>query len=303
MIKKFLSILFIVFSISNYAQELICEVNIVAPDASKVTADPKVFKTLENTVMEFMNNTKWTSEVFEENEKIECSIFIGVKEQSGNNYSATITIISKRPVYNSDYKTTVLNIIDNDFRFSYTEFEPIELGENQFISNLSHTLAFYANMVIAMDYESFSENGGEKYLLKAQELTTVVSAIEAGRYPGWKPASSNNKRTKYWLINNILNPRFVDYRKAIYTYYRLGLDNFYADPILARANIEKSLEYLAKISEDDPNVYIMQMWSETKSKETIEIYKEAPTAEKKSAVEILRKVDPVNAEKYNVILK
>lgn len=300
--KNILSFLFIFISTYSFAQELICEVNVVAPDASKISSDPKVFETLENTIFEFMNNTKWTSEVFEDNEKIECSIFIGITNQSGNNYSGSITVISKRPVFNSDYKTTILNIIDNDFVFSYKEFEAIEIAENQFVSNLSHTLAFYANMIIAMDYESFSENGGETYLLKAQDLTNTISSTEAKSYPGWK-SYDKNKRSKYWLVTNLLNPRYIDYRKAIYQYYRLGLDNFYDDPVLARTNIQKALGLLAKISQDDPNIYIMQMWSETKSKETIDMFKGAPAAEKTEAVNILRKVDPVNANKYNVILK
>lgn len=303
MLKKYITFIFIfVLSFAN-AQELICEVTVIAPDASKVDADPKVFKTLENTIFEFMNNTKWTSEIFEENEKIECSIFIGITNQKGNEYSGSITIISKRPVFNSDYKTTVLNIIDNDFLFTYKEFEPIEIAENQFVSNLSHVLSFYANTIIAMDYESFSENGGEKYLLKAQELTTIVSADEARKYIGWKSYDKNKKRTRYWLVTNLLNTRYSDYRKAIYTYYRLGMDNFYDDPELARKNIKTSLELLAKISKNDPNIYIMQMWSESKSKETIDIYKGALSSEKAEIIDILSKVDPVNASKYKVISK
>lgn len=302
MLKYNILFLFLFLVSFNYAQELQCEVTVVAPDASKITADPKVFKTLENAIYEFMNNTKWSSEVYEENEKIECSIFIGVSSQNGDNYSASITIISKRPVFNSDYKTTILNIIDNDFKFNYKEFQAIEISENQFIGNLSHTLAFYANMVIAMDNESFAENGGETYLLKAQELTNIVSSEEAKSYGGWK-SYDKNKRTKFWLANNLLNSRFSDYRKALYKYYRLGLDNFYEDPILARKNIKEALELLAKISQDDPNIYIMQMWSESKSKETINIYEEAPAQEKIEIANILRKVDPVNANKYNALTK
>ena len=194
---KFLTLLCLFFICQkSFAQELNCEVSVVAPDASKIKADPKVFKTLENTIFEFMNNRKWTTESFEDFEKIDCSIFIGIKSQSGDRYTASITVISKRPVFNSDYKTTVLNIIDNDFVFDYKEFEPIEFAENQFISNLSHVLAFYANMIIAMDYETFSENGGEKYLLKAQDLANIVSSADAKTYIGWKSYDKNKKRTR-----------------------------------------------------------------------------------------------------------
>lgn len=285
------------------AQELLCTVSVSAPDASKITTDPKVFKTLENTVTQFMNATKWTSDVYEENEKINCNIFIAIKSQSGtSNYSGSISIVSKRPVFNSDYETTVLNIIDNDFNFIYKEFEPIEVAENQFVSNLSHVLAFYANIIIGMDYETFSEKGGEKYFLKAQEMTNNISANDAKNYPGWK-AYDKNKRSKYWLVTNLLNTRYDNYRKAHYLYYRQGLDNFYTDETLAKKNIKDALELLAKISLDDPNIYIMQMWSESKSKETIDMFKGATDAEKTEIINILRKVDPVNADKYNTISK
>ncbi|MGB1018295.1 MAG: DUF4835 family protein [Chitinophagales bacterium] len=303
MMYKFLTLLCLFFICQkSFAQELNCEVSVVAPDASKIKADPKVFKTLENTIFEFMNNRKWTTESFEDFEKIDCSIFIGIKSQSGDRYTASITVISKRPVFNSDYKTTVLNIIDNDFVFDYKEFEPIEFAENQFISNLSHVLAFYANMIIAMDYETFSENGGEKYLVEAQNLLNLVSVADSKIYLGWK-ATDKNKRSKYWLVTHTLNTRYLDYRKAFYQYHRLGLDTFYTDEKLARKNIVESLDLLAKISADNPNISIMQMWSETKSSETIKIFKGAPTDEKTGAVNVLRKVDPVNANDYNAILK
>ena len=301
--KIFHTIIFLLFcSMATKAQELICEVSVVAPDASKIKSDPKVFKTLENSIAEFMNNTKWTSENYTEFEKIECSIFIGIKTQSGNNYSGTITVISKRPVFNSSYNTTVLNIIDNDFSFGYKEFEAIEFAENQFVSNLSHVLSFYAYTIIGMDNETFAKRGGDTYLQKAADIVNIVTPTDAKTYAGWK-SYDKNKRNRYWLITNILNTRYDAFRDAQYIYYREGLDNFYTDPILARTKIKEALEKLAKVSQDDPNISIMQMWSETKSQETIDIYKKAEPIEKTAIVNILRKVDPVNADKYNVIAK
>ena len=297
------TIIFLLFcSTTALTQELICDVSVVAPDASKIKSDSKVFKTLENSVTEFLNNTKWTSENYSEFEKIECSIFIGIKTQSGDKYSGTITIISKRPVYNSSYNTTVLNIIDNDFSFNYKEFEPIEFAENQFVSNLSHVLSFYAYTIIGMDNETFTKRGGDVHLQKAADIVNIVSSSEAKNYVGWK-SYDKNKRNRYWLITNLLNSRYDAFRDAQYIYYREGLDNFYTDPILARTKIKEALQKLALVSQDDPNISIMQMWSETKSQETINIYKKAEPNEKTAIVNILRKVDPVNADKYNVITK
>lgn len=300
---KFLFSFFLALSTSFvFGQELFCDVSVSAPDASKITSDPKVFKTLENAILEFMNTTKWTTNTYAESEKIDCSIFIAIKSQSGDNYSGSVTIVSKRPVFNSDYNTTVLNIIDNDIVFNYKEFQAIEIAENQFVSNLSHVLAFYANIVIGMDNETFEKKGGEVYLQKALDLVNIVSSSEGGVYKGWK-SIDNNKRSRYWLITNLMNPRYELFRNVQYQYYREGLDNFYTDEVLARKNIKIALEDLAKISQDDPNMSLMQMWSDTKSKETIDIYKDAPDAEKKEIVNVLRKVDPVNADKYKAISK
>jgi len=297
--KIFYTFLFIITLNFVVAQELLCDVSVSAPDVSKITTDPKVFKTLENQIREFMNNTKWTSETYGENEKIECSIFIAIKAQKGNTYSGSFTVVSKRPVFNSNYNTTVLNIIDNDISFTYKEFEPIEISENQFVNNLSHLLAFYANIIIGVDNETFAKKGGDVYLQKAQDLVNLASTTS---YTGWK-ARDKNKRSRYWLITSLMNPRYSTFRESLYTYYRLGLDNFYSDEKLARKNIKDALELLAKVSLEDPNITIIQMWNETKRQETIDIFKGAPQDEKTAIVNILRKVDPVNSDKYNKILK
>lgn len=285
------------------AQELNCQVTVVAPDASKVTTDPRVFKTLEVAIQEFMNNRRWTSDVFNEDERIECSIFIGITDQGGdNNYSASLTVISKRPVFNSDYNSTVLNIIDNDFTFSYQEFQAIEYNDNQFTSNLSHVLAFYAYYIIGTDYDTYAEKGGEKYLQIAQDLTNVVSAQEGAIYKGWK-SYDKNQRNRYWNITNTLNGRFDAYRKGMYMYYRIGLDNFYTDPVFARTSIVEGLREIGKVTQDNPNLSIIQMWSEAKFEEMVDIFSEAPAAELKEAINVLKTVDPIHGDTYDELIK
>ena len=284
------------------AQELLCEVSVLATPKDKNTiikTDPKVFKTLENQLREFMNNTKWTTEVYAEHEKIECSMFLTITSEKGSTYSGRLQIVSKRPVFNSNYNTTVLSIIDNEIKFTYKEHEAIEISENQFVTNLSHLLAFYANIIVGMDNETFEEKGGEVYLQKAFDLMNLASTTA---YKGWN-SQGMNKRTRYWLIKSLMNPRFEEFRKAHHLYYRLGLDNFYLDEKLARANIKKALELLAKVSLDDPNVTIVQMWNETKSQETIDIFKGAASEEKTPIINILSKIDPAGANKYKVIAK
>jgi hypothetical protein len=302
MVQKIILLIGLMVSgLGLFAQEILCDVTVVAPDRSKVKTDPKVFKTLENAVAEFMNTRKWTTDVFGENERIECSIFIAItNESSDGNYSGSITVISKRPVFNSDYNSTVLNIIDNEFNFQYQEFQPLEFNVNQFTSNLTHVLAFYAYLIIGMDYETFALKGGEKYLQTASDIANVVSANEGRSFPGWK-SYEKNQRNRYWVITHTLNGRYEPYRTGMYKYYREGLDNFYSNPELARTNILEGLTELSKVSQDNPNLSIMMMWTEAKRDEVVGVFSEAPAAEKDDILKVLKRVDPINYDKYERI--
>lgn len=301
--KKILLIIFGIFASFQQldAQEIFCEVTVSAPDASKITTDPKVFKTLENGIQEFMNNRRWTDASFKDHERIQMSIFIGITNQLGESaYEASITVITKRPVFNSSYNSTVLNIIDNDFTFVYKEFDPIEFNEFQFTSNLTHVLGYYALMAIGVDFDTYSDLGGQKYLQQAADLVAVVSSSEGNAYKGWK-SYDKNQRNRYWFITHMLNGRYEPYRKAMYIYHRLGLDSFYDDPILARGNIYKGLEEIAKVSQDDPNLPLIQTWSESKKDEIIGVYSRATPEEKTSFLKLIKMADPVNASTYEVI--
>lgn len=294
----FLFVLLAVALTQLNAQELICEVVVSAPDASKISTDQKVFKTLENSIKEFLNNRKWTSENFKDHEKIQLSIFIGITDQPAENaYTGTITVISKRPVFNSDYNTTVLNIIDNDFAFVYKEFDPIEFNEFQFTSNLSHVLGYYAYLAIGADYDTYSNKGGQKYLQKAADIVAVVGATEGNTYKGWK-SYDKNQRNRYWFVTHMLNSRYEPFRNALYIYHREGLDNFYSDPVIARSNISKALEEIAKVASDNPNLPLMQTWSESKQEEITGAFTGATEEEKTAFLVLIKKADPVNASLY-----
>lgn len=303
MIKNivFQIIFVLAFVQTTLAQEIICDVTVTAPDQSKVQTDPKVFKTLENSIAEFINTRKWTTETYKDYEKIQMSIFIGIKEQIGDNgYSGTMTVVTKRPVFNSNYNTSVLNIIDNDVAFIYKEFDPIEFNQFQFTSNLSHILAYYAYLAIAVDNETFEEKGGQKYLEIVQDMVALVGSEEAKAYKGWK-SYDKNQRNRYWFITHLVNGRYEPFRKALYLYHRQGLDNFYTDPELARQNITLALEEIAKVSQDNPNLSLVQTWSETKKDEIIGAFSEAPIAEQTAFIELMKKADPVNASEYRVV--
>jgi len=288
--KKLILIVFGFFAFipTMDAQEIFCEVTVSAPDASKITTDPKVFKTLENSIQEFMNNRRWTDANFEDHEKIQVSIFIGITNQLGESaYEGSMTIITKRPVFNSTYNSTVLNIIDNDFTFVYKEFDPIEFNEFQFTSNLSHVLGYYAYLAIGVDFDSYGDLGGQKYLEKAADLVAIVSSSEGNAYKGWK-SYDKNQRNRYWFVTHMLNGRYEPYRKAMYLYHRQGLDNFYDDPVLARENVYKGLEEIAKVSQDNPNLPLIQTWSESKQEEIVGIFSRATDEEKTEFLQLIK---------------
>lgn len=298
--NKFLLFCLSIFALSSSAQELNCEVQVLSQKVQNV--DPQVFKTLEQSVFEFLNNKKWTSEKYTNEERIDCSILINVTEQvSQDNFKATLTIQASRPVFNSSYSTPLLNHSDNEFVFEYAQFQPIQFNPNSFTSNLTSLLAFYSYLVIALDMESFAPNGGEKYLNAAQSIINNVPQNLGDKAPGWRPFESNNNR--YWIIENLLNRRFTGLRKTMYEYHRNGLDLMYDKPIEGRQAILASLENLKPIVLQSPNSIGLQIFFNAKKNELIRMFKGAPAGEKVKAQQLLQEVNPGKAEDYTAITK
>lgn len=296
--KIFFLISSILFSLSLQAQELVCNVSVNSDKATQT--DPKVFKTLETSIFEFMNTRKWTDDVFKPEERIVCQILITINEvdtKKSNKYYASAAVVSRRPVFGSDYNSTLINFQDKDFEFTYEEYQPLEFNENQFTTNLTSMLAFYAYIIIGMDYDSFGQKGGDKYFLKAE---TIVNQASNREEKGWK--SYDGTRNRYWLIDNLLDPKFGGYRDAFYQYHRQGLDMLSADQIKPVSAVTKSLQTLDNINRTQPNSMIMQLFFSAKSDELLGLYGNAAPAEKAKAVTMLMRLDPVNADSYQELL-
>lgn len=296
--KKLLFAIFLLsVPILIHAQELNCTVKVIT--AQLQTADPKIFQTLQKSVYEFMNNRKWTNDNFKSGERIECSILINITQEiSSDKFGAQISVQSNRPVYNSGYNSTMLNWVDKDFQIQYAEYQPLEFDENNFLSNLTSVLAYYAYTIIGFDYDSFSPSGGTPYFQKA---LTIVNAAQSGSEPGWK--SYESLRNRYWLITNLLDTKFADVRTFLYKYNREGLDKMYQNPDQGRKAITESLGLLSKANENAPNSMIMQVLLQAKSDELVNIYSKATPQEKSTAVQILSKLDASNSSKYQAIMK
>jgi len=285
-------LLFTLLVFNTNAQELNCSVQV---NSSQVQgSDKSIFDVMQKNIFEFMNNRKWTNNVFINEERIECSILITVTEQiSVSDFKGTIQIQSRRPIFNTSYNSTTLNHIDRDFDFKFNEFDNLEYSETTFISNLTSVLSYYAYVILALDYDSFSLKGGTPYLQKAQ---LIVSNAQGAREPGWKAFESTKNR--YWFVENLSQPNFAPMRECWYQYHRLGFDNMAKNVTGGRAQVLKSLLLLEKVNSVTPNSNQMQIFFNTKSDEIINLFKDALPKEKAEVTNLLTKVNPINASKY-----
>lgn len=299
MIKRSLVILFISFSaFITRAQELNCQVQVLAPALQGNSANTDIINSLQQSVFEFMNNTKWTGDKFTIEERIDCSIIISINELNNDEFKGTIQAQAFRPVFNSSYRTQTFNYLDKDVLFRYLRNTAVIFNPTRHGDNLADMLAFYAYMILASDYDSFSPEGGTVYYEKAQQI--VVNA-QGGAEPGWK--SNEDIRNRYWLIDNALQGLFEPLRKFTYEYHRLGLDKLYDDKDEALKNMIASLDYLKQIHKTRPGSFALQVLFLSKSAEFISIFKEAYPDQKATAYNILREVDGVNANKYQQIIR
>jgi len=292
--KKAFYILFIgILSVlSLKAQELNCQVSINSQQVA--ISDKTKFQTLQKDIYEFMNNRQWTNTKFDVTERIECSIFITFsKNSTGDFYTGSIQIQSSRPAYKSAYNSIMLNIVDNDFDFTWIEHDALDFQINTFSSNLTSVLGYYAYIIIGTDFDSFSLNGGNQYFNDAQ---TIVNNAQNASESGWK--SFEGQKNRYWLIENILNSSYADYRQFVYSYHRLGLDVMSSSPSKARTAILGSFKYLQNVHRNRPGLYIMNLLMDTKRDEFIGVFSEAPVNEKTQAKTILSEIDPAHSGDY-----
>jgi len=303
MIKKigFFLALSICYS-TLYAQgELNASVRVSTPQLQR--NDRKVFDQLEVTIKDFLNNTKWTNDNFEPEERIKCNFIITVsKESDGNVFEAELAVQATRTVFGSGYETPLLSYLDKDVIFTYEQNQPIEfLRDNPENQNLSSLLAFYVYIILGMDYDSFSQYGGEVHLSTAEKIINNIQNSSSNSAPGWRPNDGGKNRNRYWIMENLLNPRVRPFRNAIYTYHRKGLDMFTTNQDQAKAAILLALEDIDKVNSAYFNSMIIQMFSYAKKDELVEMWKLAPRAQKDRVIQIMSKIDPANTQRYREI--
>lgn len=295
--KKLFTVVFILlgFTVTGLAQELRCNVTVSARGIEG--ANQNLFRTMQSDLYEFMNNRKWTDHVYTYDEKIRCNILIRLDEQiSADEFKGSIQVQLTRPIFNSDYTSTVLNIKDNDFQCKYQEYQPLEFNETSNRDNLTNVMAFYAYVILGFDYDTFAEQGGTEFFNKAQN---IVNNSQNARERGWK--SFESERNRYWLIENVLNASYSSFRTCMYNYHRMGLDMMSSRVEEGRANIASSLRDIQKVFRRRPSTYILQMFFDAKSDELVNIFSKSYPDERNRVMAILNEVDPSNGRKYEKI--
>lgn len=279
----------------SFGQELNVNIKIAAPNIT--TTDPIIFQNLETSIKEFYNNTKWTNDDFDDHEKINASIQITItKELSTNSFEADLIVQSNRPVFNSDYNTNMINLVDKGIQFSYNNFQPIYKNDNQFTDNLSAILTYYAYIILGFDYESFSPRGGDDYFKLAQNTLNSVPTNVVNNDAGWNPNS--NDRNRYWLIENIFSPRLSKFRSAFYDYHLGGLDIMADEPDKGRAVILSAVNSINEIVSTYPNSYLLNLFVDSKDTELVNVFKGADKNQKSRVYATLTRIAPSRASKY-----
>ena len=279
----------------SFAQVFNCNVDVISPALQSNPAINEIKTSLKNAIIEYVNyGYTWTNDKFEKGEQIDVSFQLKLDTKQGDNFTGTLQITSQRPVFNSDYNTLLFNFLDEDIVFTYQRNSPIQYFEGQHVNNLPDIFAFYINIILGYDYDSFSFEGGTPYFNKADQ---IVSICQNGSEPGWKAGDGDNNR--FWLIQNLLQPQFASLRKSYYNYHIKGLDKCYQNREECMQSISSSINDLMEIHTSRPSSFNMQLFFNAKSEELIKIYQPSEQGLKLKMFNLLSQLDPQRIKDYN----
>lgn len=283
---------------ASYGQEILCQV--IVNSVNVQTQEKKILEQMQKDITKFMNTQTWSNQVFQENERIKCTIYINLRKKSDvqkGRYSATAQIQSVRPVHNTQYETPILNFFDKNFEFTYQPAQPLIYAENTYTSNLTAMLAFYAYTILAIDADTFASMGGSAYYEKVLEITNNAGQVNS---VNWGDGDSRNR---YWISENMNSPQFITFRKALYKYHRLILDDFLVDTDTKRKELLKLLHQIRETQTIRPTALMINLFFDSKANELIHIFSQGDESTRRQAIEILVKLDPTNASKYRKIIR
>ena len=294
---KIFILIFLGITKFSFTQIFNCEVQVIAPTLQNNPANEEIFSSLKNAMIEFINfGYSWTDDKFEQHEQIDVSFLLTLNKKSGNDFSGKLQITSQRPIFNSDYKSLLMNYIDKNVTFKYIRNSPIQYFKGQHIDNLADVLAYYIYMILGYDYDSFSMEGGTAYFNKADQILNICqSAPESG----WKAPDGDGSNNRFWLIQNTLQPQFSSLRKTLYNYHINGLDQCFLNRDTCLSNITSSISDLMEIHRSRPSSLNMQLFFNAKSEELIKIYLPTSKETKNKLYNLMSQLDPSRIKVYN----
>ncbi|MDE3740656.1 DUF4835 family protein [Maribacter polysaccharolyticus] len=291
--RKFLFVLIFSFSVLTSAQELNCVITVNSDQVSQT--NQQVFKTLERSLNDFVNKTKWTNRIYKENERVNAQMFITITDYESNSFKGNIQIQSSRPVYNTSYETPIFNYKDNQFSFQYIEFQPLIFNENVFESNLVSVMAYYAYVILGLDADTFSLEGGSEYFRKAQNIVTQAQSSSS---LGW---SQSTDRSRFELVDNLMSNTYREYRVAMYNYHRKGIDILADNNSTGKQVIAGTLNLFETMIKRRPNAFLISTFFDAKSDEIRNIFSDGPKVDVVKLKETLNRIAPLYSSTWNDI--
>jgi len=285
---------FLFVSLAVSAQELNCVITVNSDQVGQT--NQQIFRTLERSLNDFVNNTKWTNRVYRENERVSARMFITVTQYESDRFEANIQIQSSRPVFNTSYESPVFNYKDDAFNFQYQEFQPLVYNPNVFDSNLVGVISYYVYVVLGLDADTFSLEGGSDHYRKAQN---IVTQAQGSNYSGW--SQETGERTRFELVDNLMSNSFREYRIAMYNYHRKGLDILGDNNSTGKQVIAGSLRLFETLIKRRPNAFLIQTFFDAKSEEIQNIFSDGPKIDIVKLKETLNKVAPFYSNIWNEI--
>lgn len=290
---RIIYVIIVMFSVNSFSQELNC--NVVVDAQRTANQNVQIFQALEKQLSEFINNTKWTNKSYKNQEKISCNMVINVQNYNSNVFTATLQIQASRPVYNATYTSPIYNFNDRDFTFEYLEFQNLVFNPNQFESNLISVITFHIYMILGMDADTFSKNGGDEYFRQAQTIANYSQ--QAGK--GW--SLQDGLQSRFALIDNLLSPTFEEFRSVMYTYHMTGLDQMSDNTMKGKQVIASVFPELQKMNQRRPNSFLLRVFFDAKADEIAQIFSGGPKVDVAEIIDTLNKIGPTYSTKWRTI--
>lgn len=255
-----------------------------------------VFENLQEQMNSYMNETKFSDATFSPVEKIECNVFLTVSEYNNDRVKGDLQLQLIRPVYNSTYTTTLFNFKDTRVEFNYSDGDPLTYNETQPENNLTAILDFYANLFLAIDFDSFSPQGGERFYERAQ---SIVQMQQSSGEIGWRTFEDNKNRAA--VLNSYTDGNTSGIRRLLYNYHRKGLDEMVTSPDKGRQAITESLKEIKTIADNSPMSVALSIFRDSKLDELVNVYSKAPETERKEVYDILQPIYPTESNRLDKI--